>query len=439
MRSFYINDIEGDDRQDGRSEQEPWKSLNKVNETLFLPGDRILFRAGGLWNGMLCPTGSGVEGLSIEVDRYGEGDNPLIAGNGAEAAVKLDGFSYWTIRNIRVTNHADERALRSGIAVYGKANAVTSGIRIESCEVFNVTGENRRNLDPYRSMYWNSGIYVSIPGRSSETSYLDNVVISGNYIHDVLTSGIRVNQLEDFITDIYHTGIVVRNNTIRRTGSDGIIVANSISPLIEFNRCFDAGALGNLEDTRLIAGIWVCATSDALIQYNEVARTRLFENDGTAFDTDWGTSGTTIFQYNYSHDNEGGFWLDCAGINYNPGYKGTILRNNISVNDRRCIIQADSGLPSLLEENLFYQYEGMSPIDIVAQAEGHSHCFKRNTFYFRSTPLDGWKSSVYEENCYFPCEPNPNDKSASLEEPRFNAPLPQKSELEGKRKFWKYY
>ncbi|WP_138750812.1 right-handed parallel beta-helix repeat-containing protein [Paenibacillus sinopodophylli] len=436
MRTFYVNEIEGNDDHDGRSEQETWKSLDRVNEALFLPGDRILFHAGGLWEGMLCPTGSGVKGLPIEVDRYGVGDNPLIAGNGAEAAVKIDGHSHWTIRNIRVTNHADERALRNGIAVYGKAEAITSGIRIENCEIFDVTGENRRDLEPYYSMYWNSGIYVSIPGRSSETSRLDDVVISGNYIHDVLTSGIRVNQQEDFIVDIYHTGIVVRNNTIRRTGTDGIIVANSVSPLIEFNRCFDAGELGNLTDTKLIAGIWVCATSNALIQYNEVARTRLFENDGTAFDTDWGTAGTTIFQYNYSHDNEGGFWLDCAGINYNPDYEGTILRNNISVNDRRCIIQADSGLKSLHEHNVFYQYEGMSPIEIVAQAEGHSHCFKGNSFFFPLAPLEGWKSSQFEDNGYYPCEPNPNDKTANTVEPSFIGPLPEKEDLEGKKIYW---
>jgi hypothetical protein len=302
--------------------------------------------------------------------------------------------------------------------------------------VFDVTGENRRNLEPYRSMYWNSGIYVSIPGRSSETSYLEDIIIEGNYIHDVFTSGIRVNQQEDFIVDIYHRGVIVRNNTIRRTGTDGIIVANCISPLIEYNRCFDAGALGNLIDTRLIAGIWVCATSDALIQYNEVARTRLFENDGTAFDTDWGTAGTTIFQYNYSHDNEGGFWLDCAGINYNPDYIATILRNNISVNDRRCIIQADSGLQALLEANVFYQYAGMSPIEIVAQAEGQSHCFKRNTFYFPDAPLAGWKLSQCEANRYFPCEPNPDDSKASVEAPSFAGPLPPKEDLEGKHKCW---
>ena len=49
------------------------------------------------------------------------------------------------------------------------------------------------------------------------------------------------------------------------------------------------------EDTQLIAGIWVCATRDALIQRNEVARTRMFENDGTAFDTDWELRGLQYF------------------------------------------------------------------------------------------------------------------------------------------------
>lgn len=168
-----------------------------------------------------------------------------------------------------------------------------------------------------------------------------------------MTSGIRINQEEDFINDIHHTGIVVRGNRIERTGSDGIIVANSVSPLIDGNVCYDAGALGTCEETRLIAGIWVCAVKDALIQRNEVARTRMFTGDGTAFDTDWGTEGTTVFQYNYSHDNEGGFWLDCSSLNYNKNYEKTILRYNISLRDGRGIAVEDQGLLTEFYGNVF--------------------------------------------------------------------------------------
>ena len=196
-------------------------------------------------------------------------------------------------------------------------------------------------------------MYVTFPGRTSAQDHLHDIIISNNYIHDVRTSGIRVNQQEDFINDIHHTHVVVRGNRIERTGSDGIIVANCISPLIDSNVCFDAGALGTLEDTQLIAGIWVCATRDALIQRNEVARTRMFEDDGTAFDTDWGTAGTTVFQYNYSHDNEGGFWLDCMKLNHNRDCEKTILRYNISMRDGRGIAVYDQGILAEWYGNLF--------------------------------------------------------------------------------------
>ena len=78
----------------------------------------------------------------------------------------------------------------------------------------------------YQSMYWNGAVYVTFPGRTSAQDHLHDIIISNNYIHDVRTSGIRVNQQEDFINDIHHTHVVVRGNRIERTGSDGIIVAN---------------------------------------------------------------------------------------------------------------------------------------------------------------------------------------------------------------------
>ena len=80
-------------------------------------------------------------------------------------------------------------------------------------------------------------MYVTFPGRTSAQDHLHDIIISNNYIHDVRTSGIRVNQQEDFINDIHHTHVVVRGNRIERTGSDGIIVANCISPLIDSNIC----------------------------------------------------------------------------------------------------------------------------------------------------------------------------------------------------------
>ena len=345
-RIFYVDDCAGNDSFSGLSEKEAWLSLERVNAEVFRSGDTIRLKKGGEWHGMLAPKGSGAPYAPVILESFGEGAMPAIHGDGSYAAILLEGVSFWIVRGIRVTNRAQERAVRQGICICASPLGITRDIVVEGCEISDVTGENRRNRDVYQSMYWNSGIYVTIPGRSCNENRLHNIVIANNYIHDVLTSGIRVNQQEDFINDIHHTHVVVRGNRIERTGSDGIIVANCISPLIDGNTCIDAGALGSLEDTRLIAGIWVCATSNALIQRNEVAGTSLFENDGTAFDTDWGTAGDTVFQYNYTHGNKGGFWLDCMGINRNRDCGRTILRYNISINDERCLVQDDYGLPA---------------------------------------------------------------------------------------------
>lgn len=156
-------------------------------------------------------------------------------------------------------------------------------------------------------------------------------------------------------------------------------------------------ALGSREETQLIAGIWVCAVSNALIQRNEVARTRLFDDDGTAFDTDWGTEGTTVFQYNYTHDNEGGFWLDCSSFNYNIGYEKTVLRYNISLRDGRGIAVSDKGLPVDFYGNVF-AYE--DDACICVGEDGKDFKFRDNELFWKEPPLDGWSRALFIHNHY---------------------------------------
>ena len=84
------------------------------------------------------------------------------------------------------------------------------------------------------------------------------------------------------------------------------------------------------------AGIWPWSTDNSLFQLNEAAFTRTTQ-DGQGFDSDYNSSNTK-FQYNYSHDNEGGFLLICSPVKRNQedniGNSGTVVRYNISRNDR---------------------------------------------------------------------------------------------------------
>src|ERR1700674_522139 len=50
---YYVDASSGDDSNSGLSSASPWKTLAKVNATVFWPSDKILFRSGSAWTGQL--------------------------------------------------------------------------------------------------------------------------------------------------------------------------------------------------------------------------------------------------------------------------------------------------------------------------------------------------------------------------------------------------
>ena len=213
--------------------------------------------------------------------------------------------------------------------------------------------------------------------------------------------------------EIYYTNVKVANNTIIRTGADGAIISHCISPMIEHNQILDAGYYGNYLATTFIAGLWGDNNSgETIFQYNEVARTRKFAGDGQAFDTDWGTGGTCILQYNYTHENEGGFYLNCADLRKNPGYVKTILRYNVSLNDNQSIVWHDNATLVEIYNNVFYKTGGN-----LDPGNSKSYKYWNNIFDFSTEP--NWGSCEYGNNCYYPIIKNAADANGISANPRF--------------------
>ena len=112
QRIFYVDDINGEDKATGLSPGQAWKTLARANEHFFCPGDILRLKRGGRWQGMFCPKGSGNQTAPIILEGYGEGAMPQIDGEGAYAAIYLEGVSYWKVKGIAVTNHAPKRGIR---------------------------------------------------------------------------------------------------------------------------------------------------------------------------------------------------------------------------------------------------------------------------------------------------------------------------------------
>ena len=79
--TYYVS-YNGNDQHSGRSPQQAWRSLKRVNQAIksLRPGDVVLFRRGDRFAGSLLVTQSGASGSPIRFGAYGSGDRPIIDG-----------------------------------------------------------------------------------------------------------------------------------------------------------------------------------------------------------------------------------------------------------------------------------------------------------------------------------------------------------------------
>jgi hypothetical protein len=160
------------------------------------------------------------------------------------------------------------------------------------------------------------------------------LVIQNCHLHHCERNGINSGGYTR--RDEWHpsVGVVVRNNLLEQIPGDGIVPIGCEGALIEHNVMRDCPDI--LSHREAAAGIWPWSSDNTVIQYNEVSGHKA-KWDGQGFDSDFNCRGT-IIQYNYSHDNYGGFLLICNkgdtfGTPGNIGTKNSIIRYNVSVND----------------------------------------------------------------------------------------------------------
>lgn len=142
--TYYVDSAAGSDSNAGTTTATAWKTLTKVNARAFNPGDVVLFKRGGSWNGTLTLSRSGTATSPITVDAYGDGALPLIGGD-VTNCVMVSG-SYWVISDVRASN-----CNWAGFELKGSHNLLDSvqadnnvaGVSIEDDSAFNIVQWNK--------------------------------------------------------------------------------------------------------------------------------------------------------------------------------------------------------------------------------------------------------------------------------------------------------
>ena len=262
--TYYVDASNGSDKYNGASptfegaDIGPWKTVARVNKTRFSPGDSILFKRGETWLGTpLQPKNGGEAGGVITISdevlseqiqfdlvdpenhncvyfgAYGKGDKPKIDCQREKGLIIS--HNYIIVEDLHLDNGGNNMLLFD----HSKGNYwnVVRRVEVTNCAGnavrFSEGGGNcwLQELNVYD--YKVNGIYLE----GSEQHPLKGVLVEDCRVEDpeVYDKEDGISCHRDADGNNITGDIIIRNNTVIRSGEDGIDITSGTNILVEGN------------------------------------------------------------------------------------------------------------------------------------------------------------------------------------------------------------
>ena len=331
---FFVDSINGNDNNSG-SKNEPFYSLEKINDTKLTDGSSIFLANGSMFKGSINLINNKDITITNYIGRSESNDKPIIDANGLLSGILIENSSGINISNIHITgNGGNESAnphkliktdLRAGVLYIVSDNLIHKNLTIDNVDLKNIFFQDEgfeRNpkevKTPNGTQSYGWGIRIL---NLSDKGNLEDIVIKNSLIENISHSGIRVKGK----LDNKFKNVKVFNNKLIKTGGPGMVF-NSTYNLHAYGN--DINFSGSPDDSRKWgrgSGLWTWGSSLGLIEKNK------FQNangpaDSAGCHIDFNCTDIVV-QYNLSRNNAGGF-VEILGNNYNCSY-----RYNVSIND----------------------------------------------------------------------------------------------------------
>lgn len=462
--TFYISN-NGNDANTGLSENQAWQSVLRANQEHFIPGDKILFERGGLWeNETFQPQGSGTKAAKIMTGSYGDGELPRIAANGKRAdALYLCNQQYWEISELDISNtvkgftmisngeipsgnvseRVDENGKKlgdfRGIHIAGRDVKTLKGFWIHNVKVHDVTGVvswigdtglrdpgimNNAGLDGSKRT---GGVLIEClaPTGNQPTQFSDIIIEDSEFINNSFC-GITVKQWNgsgnqygenpgwanrngstgapDYVDDNWypHSNIIIQDNYVNQGAS--AYACNGIYLTSSRDSVIQRNVLEHIGT----CGIELYFTDNVAVQYNEVSDVvkKGGGADDNAIDPDWRVTNALI-QYNYVHDCGEAFLL--CGVQFNTG----VIRYNLAQDCKRSYVHYSMGSGYFqIYNNVFYRSADGTGTGNFDPWGGGKTAYFNNVFYDAKETgftFSSGTSFAYDNNAYFGTMPPVKD------------------------------
>ena len=386
--TYYVDADCGDDGANGLSPETAWKTLSAHSDFAFAPGDNILLKAGGIYQGRFQPVSSGTASEPITVSSYGEGARPLLITSDLGPAVLLRDVSGWSISGLEFTSPhgagimiyatpgedygfdflygpglivptAENPTAPEEIVTDDELTAFLKGVRAKledavkmaagviGCRAPKTPPESRNIISDFSitdCVFHDiafrdtnvhgmcTPIYICSYGSGSR---VDNVYISGiniyNCAYGIKTVGTTTTQSADFISmpESYNNNIIVENTAIDTLNYDAIILGSVENGLVRncsvLNTC--------LYDEGFTAPVWLRNCDRVTVECCEIAGSKNLY-DGMTVDFDYHVQNST-YQYIYSHDNSS--FMKSNNFDTYTANRNNTVRYCLSVNDNKTL------------------------------------------------------------------------------------------------------
>lgn len=331
-RIFYISTM-GDDNNDGLSVDTPFASVEKISRLTLIPGDKILFKSGDVFDGeTLEIKNSGTDDNPIYYGVYGEGDKPIIKTK-LKRTVYLEDVSNVVIEGLELFMEARDRTVDGGsFPSVVQTQFICKEKKYKNIYILN----NKVHSSGYKSrsngISFGSVFEYGASGEEIIHDYATNIYVMHNEIFNVGNIGLHI---QSWLSDLSMVGAdhkIYRNvrfdsNTIYSIGQIGAYINSVTNGTLNRNTVHTTGINTMGLESAGETGLMTIGAASSEIKFNEVYLNESagMSYDGMGIDIDWNCIDITV-QYNNCYSNDG------AGIATMANLNSFILNNRIANN-----------------------------------------------------------------------------------------------------------
>ena len=433
--SYYVDNVNGNNNNNGEKKNTAWRSLDKLNSIIFQPGDHIYLKRGQVFNDWLHLKGSGKDRLPIKLSAFGVGNRPAINAAEHESAIKILDADHWEIADIETIG-----GNKAGIFIgCTKDDLALNHIRIANCYVHDIGDTSKVSWDYSKS----TGGIIVVNGTFDNGN---KPVFYNSVFNDVDINNCIVRYNHQWTCISISSGKIngqggnanyIRNCTAEFSSADGIRMNGVRNSFIEYCVMYRNGAWPKLPGRNLGGlGAWFFDGESCTIQFCEAGYVRGATNDAGAFDIDYWQFNSKV-QYCYGHDCAG-YGVSVFGADSSFPTKKSVVRYNIFSNNGRdsaLAFQGDffiytwnGGLLNgvNVHDNVSYWDPVLNAASLKFDADfagNNPNTFRNNIIYAKTSLLDSMKNTSLQcdSNSYCAMNGKPawqlaKDKYYSLQE-----------------------